>query len=452
MRPPSPALLALEGRAWLEFAALLPALPLLGRAPAGDGHPVLVLPGWLANDRSTQALRWFLRDRGYHVHGWKLGRNLGPSSRLAPALGQRFTALRARHGRKLSLIGWSLGGIYARELARRFPDDVRQVITLASPFRDPSATSVARFFGSRPDGRAGGFQARLGTPLTRRTNNLAAALRARGGQPGDKVALYLRNRPEYLEATVACFKARLVHVNVNFRYLGDELRYIMDDADAKFVVFAGEFAERLDALRPRLPRVQAYIQLDDGSPLAPFAAPYEPLAAEGRGAPLGIERSPDDLLFLYTGGTTGMPKGVMWRSEDLWRAIGGGGNPVLGEPPVASLDELAARVRARGPGLRHLPACPLMHGTGLFTAFITLTAGGSIATLGGVNFDPHELWHAVGRHAVNTIAIVGDAFAKPMLRALDERRGEYRLDSLISIISSGVMWPPEVKRALLAHD
>src|SRR5438552_639543 len=106
MRPPSPALLALEGRAWLEFAALLPALPLLGRAPAGDGHPVLVLPGWLANDRSTQALRWFLRDRGYHVHGWKLGRNLGPSSRLAPALGQRFTALRARHGRKLSLSAW----------------------------------------------------------------------------------------------------------------------------------------------------------------------------------------------------------------------------------------------------------------------------------------------------------------------------------------------------------
>src|SRR5438093_4780006 len=146
MRPPSPALLALEGRAWLEFAALLPALPLLGRAPAGDGHPVLVLPGGLANDRSTQALRWFLRDRGYHVHGWKLGRNLGPSSRLAPALGQRFRLLRARHGRKLSLIGWSLGGIYARELARRFPADVRQVITLASPLRAPSAASVARFY------------------------------------------------------------------------------------------------------------------------------------------------------------------------------------------------------------------------------------------------------------------------------------------------------------------
>ncbi len=182
-----------------------------------------------------------------------------------------------------------------------------------------------------------------------------------------------------------------------------------------------------------------------------MAPRYEPLAAEGEGAPLDVERSPDDLFFLYTGGTTGMPKGVMWRSEDLWRAIGGGGNPVLGEPPVASLEELDVRVRARGPGLRHLPACPLMHGTGLFTAFITLTAGGSIVTLPGVNFDADELWATIGRHAVNTIAIVGDAFAKPMLRALDARRDAYRLDTLISIISSGVMWSPEVKRALLAH-
>ncbi|TMA58318.1 MAG: acyl-CoA synthetase [Deltaproteobacteria bacterium] len=289
------------------------------------------------------------------------------------------------------------------------------------------------------------------TAFTRRTNNLAAALRAGGARPGDKVALYLRNRPEYLETTVACFKARLVHVNVNFRYLADELQYIIDNADAKFVVFAGEFADRLDALRPRLPKVQTYLQVDDGTPFAPFAEAYEPLAAEGSGTPLGIERSPDDLLFLYTGGTTGMPKGVMWRSEDLWGALGGGGNPVLGEAPVASLDDLATRVRARGPGFRHLPACPLMHGTGLFTALITLGAGGAIATLPGVNFDPHELWQAVGRQAINTIAIVGDAFAKPMLRALDERRGDYRLDTLLSIISSGVMWSPEVKPALLAH-
>ena len=164
--PPSPALLALEGRAWLEFAALVPALPLLARAPRGDGHPVLVLPGWLASDRSTWALRRFLRDRGYHVHGWRLGRNLGPDAGTVAGLGERFAALRARHGRKLSIIGWSLGGIYARELARRFPADVRQVITLASPFRAPSASSVARFYrrgrrnGARPEPRAP-----LGAPL-----------------------------------------------------------------------------------------------------------------------------------------------------------------------------------------------------------------------------------------------------------------------------------------------
>src|SRR5438132_2815234 len=287
--------------------------------------------------------------------------------------------------------------------------------------------------------------------LARRSNNVAANLRARGARPDDKVALYLRNRPEYVETTLACMKARLVHVNVNFRYGPEEVRYIIDNADAKFVVFAAEFAELLAGVRGRLPQVRGWFQLADGTPRASFAEPYENLAERGAGAPLDVGRSPDDLLFLYTGGTTGMPKGVMWRSEDLWGALGGGGNPVLGEPPVTSLDDLAARVRARGYGMRHLPACPLMHGTGLFTALITLSAGGAIATLEGANFDAHELWHAVGRHAVNTIAIVGDAFAKPMLRALDERRAEYRLDTLLSVISSGVMWSPEVKRALLAH-
>src|SRR5439155_23391595 len=123
--PPSPVLLALEGRAWLEFAALVPALPLLARAPRGDGHPVLVLPGWLASDRSTWALRRFLRDRGYHVHGWRLGRNLGPDAGTVAGLWEGFAALRARHGRGQSIICWSHGRIYARQPARRYPPGVR---------------------------------------------------------------------------------------------------------------------------------------------------------------------------------------------------------------------------------------------------------------------------------------------------------------------------------------
>jgi 3-oxocholest-4-en-26-oate---CoA ligase len=287
--------------------------------------------------------------------------------------------------------------------------------------------------------------------LTRRSNNLAAGLMARGARPGDKVALHLRNCAEYTEATVACMKARLVHVNVNFRYQEEELRYIIDNADAAFVVFGGEFAGLLDAVRGRLPGVRGWLQVNDGAPLAPFAEPYEDLAGAGSGVRLDVERSPDDLFFLYTGGTTGMPKGVMWRTEDMWRAIGGGGSPLTGELPVGSLAELRERIAARGAPLRHLPACPLMHGTGLFTSLIALTAGGAIVTLTSAGLDAHELWRAVERHRVNTVAIVGDAFAKPMLRALDERPGAYALDSLIAIISSGVMWSPEVKKALLAH-
>jgi len=162
--PPSPFLLALEGRAWLELAALVPAWPLLNRAPRGDGHPVLVLPGWMATDSSTRALRWFLRARGYWAHGWRLGRNLGPARATMDALSERFRELRERHQRPVSIIGWSLGGIYARELARRFAPEVRRVITLASPFRDVDATAVARLFGRRPDARRDELRRRLRTP------------------------------------------------------------------------------------------------------------------------------------------------------------------------------------------------------------------------------------------------------------------------------------------------
>jgi len=145
IRPPAAALLLLEGRALFELAALLPAYPLLRRAPRGDGHPVLVLPGFLASDTSTRALRRFLRDRGYAAYGWRLGRNRGPSQSLVTAMSERLERLHRRHGRRVSLIGSSLGGIYARELARAAPELVRQVITLASPFRDVDAVNVPHF-------------------------------------------------------------------------------------------------------------------------------------------------------------------------------------------------------------------------------------------------------------------------------------------------------------------
>jgi pimeloyl-ACP methyl ester carboxylesterase len=166
---PRRGLFILETRALLELAACLPAYPFLQRAPRGDGHPVLVLPGLLASDFSTRTLRQFLRGRGYAAHGWKLGRNLGPTPELAAGLVERLAQLRARYQQPVSIVGWSLGGIYARELARRFAADVRQVITLASPFRDVEATNVPAFlrgFVERrplPDQHA--YRAGLATPL-----------------------------------------------------------------------------------------------------------------------------------------------------------------------------------------------------------------------------------------------------------------------------------------------
>jgi pimeloyl-ACP methyl ester carboxylesterase len=167
---PHPRLLLLEGRALLELAALVPAYPFLRRAPRGDGHPVLVLPGFMATDFSTRALRGFLRDRGYAAHGWKLGRNVGPNAATVPAMIERLQALHGRYGLPVSLVGWSLGGIYARELARAMPDLVRQVITLGSPFRDLDAVNVPRFLQRRARDRTGvaddhAVRARLRAPL-----------------------------------------------------------------------------------------------------------------------------------------------------------------------------------------------------------------------------------------------------------------------------------------------
>jgi len=289
--------------------------------------------------------------------------------------------------------------------------------------------------------------------FTSRTNNLAAQLRARGAQPGDKVAIYMRNRAAYMETLVACFKARLVQVNVNFRYLDAELEYIFDNSDARFAVFSSEFREHVSALRGRLPKLEHWIEVtEEGADCLEFATPFEELAESGDGTPLGIERSPHDLLFIYTGGTTGMPKGVMWEAEALWGALGFGANQPanLGEKP-ASVEQHVANVKAFGAGPRQIPACPLMHGTGLLTAIGTISGGGCVVTLEGEHFDPVELFDAIDRDAADSIVIVGDAFAKPMLTCLDENPGRWSLASLKMVVSSGVMWSREVKQGLLKH-
>jgi acyl-CoA synthetase (AMP-forming)/AMP-acid ligase II len=288
--------------------------------------------------------------------------------------------------------------------------------------------------------------------FNRRTNNLAQRFLNRGAQASDKVAFYLRNCPAYLEGLGACFKARLTHVNVNYRYVDEELWYILDNSDSKIVIYGSEFADHVRALRERLPNVEVWVEVCDGTPEVEFAVSFDELAEIGDGAPLEMPRSGDDMIFLYTGGTTGMPKGVMWAHEDHWLAGTAGATPATNLIPPKSVAEHAANVKAAGGTGVLMPCCPLMHGTGLFTAIGTLAQGGTVVTMGGNSFDPNDAWATVARHKVTSLAIVGDAFAKPLLRALDEEQGRYDISSVVGIISSGVMWSPEVKKGLLRHN
>jgi len=285
----------------------------------------------------------------------------------------------------------------------------------------------------------------------RRTNNLAAALVRLGAVPGDKIAFYMRNRAEYGESIAAGFKARLTHVNVNYRYVDNELVYLLDNADATAVIYAAEFAPRVASIRGQLPLVRAWIEVADGHPGDPASLRYEDLAGQGTGAPLDIARSGDDLLFLYTGGTTGMPKGVMWRHDDLWRVLGAGANPRLGIPPAADLAEYVERVRVDPPPV-NLPLPPLMHGTGLLSGVSAMARGGTCVTLTGRSYDPLEALAAIERHRVTGVTIVGDAFAAPMVAALDANPGRFDFTSVRLINSSGVMWTRAVKSGLLRHN
>jgi len=239
-----------------------------------------------------------------------------------------------------------------------------------------------------------------------RANRLAHALAARGVGPGDHVACYLYNSIEYLETMIAAFKLRAVPINVNYRYVEDELRYLLADADVKAVVFHREFAPKLDAIRAELPQLTTFVAVEDGSPAAPAALgaiDYEAaLAGEHAARDFG-PRSPDDLYILYTGGTTGMPKGVMWRHEDVFfGAMGGAGG---GGKPIARPEEIAERCRE--PRTRCVPACPFMHGTAHWMGFSTLFTGGAV-----VIPTAHHLitW---GRHYLPEFTRVAEPAAAP---------------------------------------
>jgi acyl-CoA synthetase (AMP-forming)/AMP-acid ligase II len=288
--------------------------------------------------------------------------------------------------------------------------------------------------------------------MNQRANGVAQALLdVPGAAEQNKIAQYLYNSPEYLESTFAAFKAGYATVNTNYRYAAEELVYLWDNGDVTAVVFHGTFVEQIEAIRNRVPRITTWLWVDDGTGSCPdWATPYEDAAAGGTdtnvSGPWG--RSGDHLLLLYTGGTTGMPKGVMWRQDDLFGVLDANNKKRM--PPEQDLDAVEQRVVKAGP--RNMPGAPLMHGTGLFNAISNLMVGGSITTMVGRHFDPAEFLGTVEQYRINSTSIVGDAFAKPILRALDAEPDRWDISSLRVIVSSGVMWSKETKDGLLTHN
>ncbi|MGI9591730.1 MAG: AMP-binding protein [Myxococcota bacterium] len=299
-----------------------------------------------------------------------------------------------------------------------------------------------------------GKQRRSWSDYEQRAARLGAALAEAGLKPDSKVGLYLYNSIEYLEAQFAAFKQRCVPVNINYRYLDDELLYLLENSDSEALFFHSSLGDRVARVMGRARGVKLWVQVDDGGDPVPGAVAYEDLIAGHDPAPR-ITRKEDDVYMLYTCGTTGMPKGVMYDMGGMLQGFVGIGFPVLGLglPSVDEIPALAAKLWEEQGGTTSIPACPLMHGTGIWLgAIIPHLAGGRVALLEGRSFDAHELWDVYQREGANQVVIVGDAFAKPMVRALTEAQEQgrpYDLSSGRFIISSGVMWTTEVKQQLL---
>ena len=293
--------------------------------------------------------------------------------------------------------------------------------------------------------------------LDQRAARLATGLAGLGVGPDVKVAQLLYNCPEYLETVYAAFKLRAVPLNVNHRYLADEIVHVLGNADAEVLVFHGSLADRVAEARPRLPRLRAVVQVDDGSPLLEDAHRYEDLVAASEPAPR-IERAGSDILLLYTGGTTGLPKGVIWGHQDLWGALAFSGYVSMGlEVPesAAEVGRIAAELNDTGRSPVNLCAPPLMHGTALFLAIQTFVLGGTVVLLGGRRFDADELLRLVERERVTQISLVGDAFARPIVAALAaaEAAGRpYDLSSVQRVVSTGATFSADSKRGLTSRQ
>ncbi|MFD6893536.1 acyl-CoA synthetase [Rhodococcus sp. NPDC060086] len=288
--------------------------------------------------------------------------------------------------------------------------------------------------------------------LEGRTNRLGHYLREHGVKPGDKVGIYSRNTIEAVEAMVAVFKIRAVMVNINFRYIENELQHIFEDSDMVALIHERQYADKVANVLPTTPLVKTVLVVDDGTELdysGYGGADYEQALAQSSPERDFEERSPDDLYMLYTGGTTGKPKGVMWRQEDVWRVLGGGINFLTGEY-VADEWELA-KTGAANPAMVRFPIPPMIHGGAQWALFQALFGGGKLVM--HPEFDGHDTLRVIEEHKVNVIFITGDAMGRPMIDALEQgnpKTGKpYDLSSMYFMGSSAALFSPALKERFL---
>ena len=282
--------------------------------------------------------------------------------------------------------------------------------------------------------------------LEHRSNRLAHYLAGQGVGPGSHVGVYSRNSIEAVETMIAAYKLRAVAVNVNYRYVPNELRYLFNNADLTALVHERRYSQSVASVLPEVPGLRHVLVVEDGTGddyESYGGVAYESALSDGDPARDFPERSSDDLYLLYTGGTTGMPKGVMWRHEDIWRVLGGGIDFMTGEHVADEWQQ--AREGADSGGLVRLPAAPLIHGAAQWAALGNLFACSTVVFV--PQFDAHEVWRAIERNSVNVLAIVGDAMARPLIEAYHE--GAYDASSLVAISSSAALFSPSVKAQYL---
>ena len=280
--------------------------------------------------------------------------------------------------------------------------------------------------------------------LEEQANRLAHHLAAHGVGTGSHVGMCTRNRLQSIVTMLAVYKLRAVLINVNFRYTANEIRYVLENADVVALVHERMFSEQVAEALVDAPAVAHTVVIEDGSDLPSTGTSYDDALRESRPDRDFETRTGDDLYILYTGGTTGMPKGVMWRHEDVWRTLGGGIDFMSGEPLD---DEFAQRgLGELTGGLTRICLAPLIHGNAQWAALMALFAGDTVVLL--EQFDPVEVWRAVERRRANLIVLIGDAMARPLIDAL--RVGEYDVSTLFAVSSSAALFSQTVKDEYLA--